>query len=177
MSYPRFDISFLIGTVGKKGACFSSALKLIGKTNQFNVTTRRHAEADVRRMLSDGAIGLTLNLKDRYGDYGLVGVLLATSTDTTSVEVDTFLLSCRVMNRTVEHFMFNTLINVVRDSGFERASASYIPTLKNQPVAELYPSLGFTTTNAPGVEGERYTLDIAEYIPLNSRIVSAETSH
>jgi FkbH-like protein len=158
-------------------------IQLIGKTNQFNATTRRHSEADVREMLSNDAIGLTLRLQDRYGDYGLICVVLGTPVASSSsspstpntIEIDTFLLSCRAMSRTAEHFMFNEFVQIARAKGYERVLASYVPTPKNQPVATLFPSLGFTTVETTGETGERYALDIAEYALSSTRIAPIDT--
>jgi predicted enzyme involved in methoxymalonyl-ACP biosynthesis len=126
-------------------------------------------------MLKNDGIGLTVRLKDRYGDYGLICVLLATPMTPETIEVDTFLVSCRAMNRTVEHFMFNNFINVVREKGYERVVGSYIPTAKNQPVAELYPSIGFSMINDSDGASERYSLDIAAYAPLTTRVAPVDT--
>jgi FkbH-like protein len=161
----------------------SRVIQLIGKTNQFNTTTKRHSEADVREMLSNDAVGLTLRLRDRYGDYGLICVLLGTpiardsngASAPKTIEMDTFLLSCRAMSRTAEHFMFNEFIHIIRAKGYKQVLASYIPTAKNQPVAALFPSLGFSTMESTGEPCERYALDIAEYAPSDTRIAPIGT--
>jgi FkbH-like protein len=140
-------------------------VQLIGKTNQFNLTTRRHSREDVVRMLrGPGAVGLTLQLADRFGDHGLVAVLLAVPEDDClgaqpALRVDTWLMSCRVIGRTVEHFLAGALLDRARELGYHRIIGEYIPTTKNALVRELYPTLGLRLlgTGADGVT--RYELD------------------
>jgi FkbH-like protein len=119
-------------------------VQLLGKTNQFNVTTRRHTGAKVTQLLADPrAIGLTLRLVDRFGDHGLVSVILATPTDHETLDVDTWLMSCRVISRTVEEGFLNALTDEARTRGVRRLTGTYIPTAKNALVSSLYDRLGF----------------------------------
>jgi FkbH-like protein len=122
-------------------------VQLIGKTNQFNVTTRRHSEADVVRLVEQPrALGLTLSLTDRFGDHGLVSVLLAVPErdDADRLRIDTWLMSCRVIARTAEDFLFNTLVEKARAHGYTRLVGEFIPTPKNALVSGLFERLGFT---------------------------------
>jgi FkbH-like protein len=127
-------------------------VQLIGKTNQFNLTTRRHGTNHVRQLLSmPGTIGCSLRLADRFGDHGLVSVLLA-CTDPSSapgaLRVDTWLMSCRVIGRTVEQFFFNYLLTEARSRGVRQLIGHYIPTPKNALVQDLYARLGFSVCEA-----------------------------
>ena len=123
-------------------------VQLIAKTNQFNLTTRRHGEEQVRAMLgTSGSICLALRMRDRFGDYGLVAVLLAipvAGAEVPSVAIDTWLMSCRVIGRTVEHFLLRVLIARADRLGYQRVLGEYIPTKKNPLVARLYDDLGFS---------------------------------
>lgn len=118
--------------------------QLIGKTNQFNLTTRRHTAADLERLATDpqACIGW-IRVADRFGDQGLVGVgIIRVEGDT--ARLDTLLMSCRVMNRRVEHALLAFLAEQARRLGCRRLLGEYLPTAKNGMVAQLLPSLGFT---------------------------------
>ena len=137
-----------------EGVDFDRVVQLIAKTNQFNLTTRRHGAAELRRMLAaPGTIGNTLRVADRFGDHGLVAVIIAVADPTASVptlEIDTWLMSCRVINRTVEEFFFNCLVTSARGAGIERLVGVYVPTKKNELVKNLYERLGFVRCGSSG---------------------------
>jgi len=119
-------------------------VQMLGKTNQFNVTTRRHAEAKVRAICATpGTAALTLALRDRFGDQGIVGVLLACPGDSTeTLHVDSFLLSCRALGRGAELALWSELLRRASANGFRRLTAEYIASAKNAQVADLYDRLG-----------------------------------
>ena len=119
--------------------------QLLAKTNQFNLTTRRHDEATVRKMLSrPDAIGLTLELSDKFGVHGLIAVTICVPDEKPNVlMVDTLLMSCRVINRTAEHFLMNAVFAEAVQKGFQMIIGEYIPTAKNGMTRDLYPSFGF----------------------------------
>jgi len=129
------------------GADLDRVVQLMGKTNQFNLTTRRHGLAQLRQMLdAPGTIGYTLRVADRFGDHGLVSVLIAITDSAATVptlHIDTWLMSCRVISRTVEEFFFNTLVASARRAGVERLVGVYVPTTKNDLVKAHYDRLGF----------------------------------
>lgn len=123
-------------------------VQLISKTNQFNLTTRRHSAEELRRLLGlPGAVHLTLRLRDRFGEHGLVAVLLGVPVPGASVptvRIDTWLMSCRVIGRTVEQFLLGEFQDRCRQLGYHRIVGEYIPTKKNGLVQRLYQDLGFT---------------------------------
>ncbi|MDD5657247.1 MAG: HAD-IIIC family phosphatase [Elusimicrobia bacterium] len=117
--------------------------QLINKTNQFNLTTRRYGTAEVRALMRDPSCWtLSVRLRDRFGDYGLISVLAARLRGK-ALEVDSWLMSCRVFSRGVEHLAFNLLLEAARRLGAAVIAADYIPTPKNAPARELLPGLGF----------------------------------
>lgn len=117
--------------------------QLINKSNQFNLTTRRKTESDVARLLDDpDATVLAWRVSDRYGDYGLVGVLILEHAED-QTEVETLLMSCRVLGRGVERAIFAALCEIVRGRGTRRLVGTYLKTAKNQLVASLYQDHGF----------------------------------
>ncbi|MBC2594328.1 HAD-IIIC family phosphatase [Ruficoccus amylovorans] len=135
--------------------------QLVGKTNQFNLTTRRHPAEALRRFAADPA-GWTrvFRLKDRYGDNGLVGVVIATAPREGEWEVDTFLMSCRVIGRGLADYMVTTLLRTAAERGIRRVTGLYIPTEKNALVADFYFRSGFAARLDPAeqtrAEGPRH---------------------
>lgn len=121
----------------------SRIVQLINKTNQFNLTTRRMNESEVRRLQAlEGSFTLTLRLSDRFGDSGLTGVMIAVLEDD-ALRVHTWLMSCRIMGRRLEEVMLASLVEHAQVTGATRLVGEYLPTAKNNVVADLYPKLGF----------------------------------
>jgi FkbH-like protein len=118
--------------------------QLINKTNQFNLTTRRYTSAEVVAIAQDpGFITLYGRLGDKFGDNGLVSVLIGQIVDET-VQLDLWLMSCRVLKREMEFAMFDALVEQCQARGIRKIVGIYIPSKKNSMVAEHYASLGFT---------------------------------
>jgi FkbH-like protein len=119
--------------------------QLVNKTNQFNLTTRRYTEAQVRQLAErprswTGAF----HLSDRMGAYGLIGLIFCVPAGPDEWEIDTWLMSCRVLGRQMERFMFDRMLEGAAASGIRKISGAYRPTGKNNLVADLYPKLGFS---------------------------------
>ena len=135
------------------GASLSRAAQLTQKTNQFNVTTIRYSESDLRSRLADPEwILTTVQVRDRFGDNGIVGLMMAQAIGQ-RLEIDTCLLSCRVIGRTVETAMMAYLVNRAAARGLETIVGRIIPTAKNEPVRDLFERHGFTKVSM-GVNGE-----------------------
>lgn len=122
--------------------------QLINKTNQFNLTTRRYTEDEVRAFMEDPEV-LTFagRLSDRFGDNGLTSVVICRPADAGNgggaVEIDTWLMSCRVLGRGVEQAMLKVIAGKASDAGAHRLLGRYLPTRKNGLVKDLYARLGF----------------------------------
>ena len=119
--------------------------QLLGKTNQFNLTTRRHSEALVHEFAksADSAV-YTLAASDRFGDLGLVAVLIATRKGDEAT-IDSLLMSCRALGRKLEYvFVEHCLAELEARWGLRTWRAAYLPTKKNAQVAEFWDSLAFT---------------------------------
>ncbi len=150
-------------------------VQLLGKTNQFNLTTRRHSADTVRTMLATpGVIGLTLRLRDRFGDHGLVSVLIGLPGDNGNLVIDTWLMSCRVIGRTVEQFLFNCLLSRASRCGYHSIQGEYLPTAKNALVRDLYDRLGFTRLSQDTDGRVTYQLSVADALPAPTCIRSDE---
>ena len=109
-----------------------------------------------------GTVSLTLRMIDRFGDYGLVSVIIGVpdSERPGALHIDTWLMSCRVINRTVEEFFFNTLIEECRAKGVGSLVGVYAATAKNGLVANLYPRLGFTPRSPAEAGQQTYDLEL-----------------
>jgi FkbH-like protein len=152
-------------------------VQLINKSNQYNLTTKRYSNADVLAMTSDAQwITRTVTLTDRFGDNGLISVVIA-EVDGKDLVIDTWLMSCRVLKRNVEHHLLNHLAAVARERGLGKIRGEYIPTPKNGLVQDHYERLGFSCTDrqADGRTAWELVLD-ATWSPLPSFIETAEES-
>jgi len=117
--------------------------QLTQRTNQFNLTTKRYSDADIKKFVdNDTCDVLYLSLKDKYGDAGIVGAVILQSSGNTAV-IDTFLLSCRVIGRGVENAFLSCAIKAARLRKVEIVQGKYIPTSKNQQVSGFYSRCGF----------------------------------
>ena len=117
--------------------------QLTQKTNQFNLTTRRYSEQQIQNFAaSPGWQVYSVRVKDRFGDNGIAGAVIV-NVQEGAWNIDTFLLSCRVIGRTVEIAVLSFLIGEARRSGAILLQGLFIPTEKNAPAAEFYPTHGF----------------------------------
>ena len=138
---------------------FPRVVDLLQKTNQFNLTTRRHTAGQLRSMLDDSLHGVfCLRVTDRFGDNGIVGVAIVQRRDET-VHVESFLLSCRVIGRTVETAFLAFLSDWAKDWGLTAMEGEFIPTAKNAPAADFYARHGFTRIGDNDSES-RWRLDL-----------------
>ena len=139
--------------------------QLINKTNQFNLTTRRYSPADVQSMAeSSDWITRTVTLADRFGDNGLISVVLARE-DGHDLVIDTWVMSCRVLRRGVEDLLMEHLFVLAGARGLKRIRGEYLPTAKNGLVFDHYARLGFTRIEDSG-PASHWELDLdAEWKP------------
>lgn len=154
------------------------SVQLIGKTNQFNLTTRRHSPEVIEKMLQEpGTLALTMRVQDKFGDLGLVSVLLAVKAEDApaTLDIDTWLMSCRVIGRTAEQAFFNELRRRARASGYRTLRGCYIPTAKNAPVAGLLPELGFEHVRDEG-RVRYYQLELAAARDLTTHVELARVA-
>jgi FkbH-like protein len=150
--------------------------QLINKSNQFNLTTRRRTEAQVQAVMADpGFFGFTVRLADRFGDHGLISVVIG-RVNGDEAKVDTWLMSCRVLKRQVEELVLNELVRLARLRNCSRIRGVYLPTAKNGMVRNHYEGLGFKP--ALGNEGQlEFELPLEPYTAKPTRIRVAEESY
>jgi FkbH-like protein len=164
MVWKRFD------TVGQQ-----RIVQLINKTNQFNLTTRRYTDEDVAAIIADPhAFGLQIRLLDRFGDNGVIAIVIGRKQETAMVYVDTWLMSCRVLGRQVEPATLNLVADLARGLGASRLRGEYVPTKKNAMVRDHYEKLGFTVVARDAGGGSIAELDLAGLQPVPTFIQVTE---
>jgi len=143
--------------------------QLIARSNQFNLTTIRRQEPELIALMGDSnCLTFTVRLQDRFGDYGLIAIVIANIRGDELV-VDTWLMSCRVLKRQVEEEVFNELLRLARGAGLARIRGVYLPSVKNGMVRDLFSTLGFTNVlDEP--ERREFVLDTATAKPFQTRI-------
>jgi FkbH-like protein len=147
--------------------------QLINKTNQFNLVTRRQTSFEVAKEI-DNPERLTayVRLADRFGDNGLISAFSARRRRS-ELEIDQWLMSCRVFNRDVEYLLFNWVVEHARKLGVETIRGTFIPTAKNQIVCGHYASLGFDRVEPDGRAEEGSThwkLEVERFSPFDVKI-------
>ncbi len=140
------------------------ASQLTQKTNQFNMTTRRYTEADIAAFQgSPTHLVRVVYVADRFGDNGAVGLMIVERSEL-EWRIDTLLMSCRVIGRTVETAMLAWLSDQARAAGAKRLVGEFIATKKNAPAAGVFASHGFEPADC-SAETQRWTIDVARSAP------------
>lgn len=145
-------------------ATLARVAQLTQKTNQFNLTTQRYSEQDLAEMVSSKTREvLSVRVRDRYGDNGLVGVAI-TSDEGNTRDIDTFLLSCRVIGRSVETAILSYLAQDARNRGLTQMRGWFLPTKKNAPAKDFYAQHGFSVEQRE-TRGSLWALRLGEKTP------------
>jgi FkbH-like protein len=143
-SYEQFlqGLQLVVQIERLKPALIERAVQLCQRTNQFNITTRRHTAVDLQRFADapDSAVFMA-SVRDRFGDYGWTGLAVAKKSNKLA-EIDSFMVSCRVLGKQVEFALFGILADWARQSGCTELSAVYQPSPKNGVCAEFYLKCG-----------------------------------
>lgn len=133
--------------------------QLSQRSNQFNLRTVRYTDGEIAALgASDKHACFSFTLEDKFGDNGLICVVIMEKKDAETLFVDTWFMSCRVLKRGMENFTLNTIVDYAREHGFKRIIGEYILTLKNGMVKEHYPNLGFEP-----IAENRWVLDVESY--------------
>lgn len=142
-------------------ATLTRIAQLTQKTNQLNTTTRRYTENEILAMLQDATWHIFgIRIVDKFGDNGIVGALFMRIVGD-SAEIDTFLLSCRVIGRTIETAMLSRACHIATVRHCGRLAGWFLPTRKNAPAAKVYSDHGFIMTDQTEV-GTFWQLDLSE---------------
>jgi FkbH-like protein len=146
--------------------------QLFLRSNQFNVTTHRHSEAECLAMMQNPAcVPLEASLCDRFGDQGLISIVVAWPEDDT-LRISDWLMSCRVLGRGVEQYLMNHVFWRARELGLRKVSGEYIATPKNGMVKDFWAGFGFQ----PAGES-KWEQEIRHYEPTTISWISSVSSH
>lgn len=161
------DMEAYIQKIDKEG--IKRIAQLINKSNQFNLTAKRFTENDLERIIGDeNYIGLYGRLKDRFGDNGIVSVVIARK-EQKDIHIELFLMSCRVLKRGMEDVMMDELIRLIRLEKGERVIGYYYKTKKNSMVENFYTRMGFELYKYKD-ESKAYKIHVKDYTPKNTII-------
>jgi len=151
--------------------------QLINKTNQFNLTTRRYTDDEVAAVMDDpAAFGLQIRLIDRFGDNGIVSIIIGRLQPDKNVIIDTWLMSCRVLGRQMEEATLNLVAAEAKRLGGHSLVGEYRPTKKNGMVKEHYQRLGFTVIEEQEDGASTSRLDLDGFEPAETFIKVTEGS-
>ncbi len=133
--------------------------QLTQRSNQFNLRTKRYSDEEVKAIMEDpNKYTLTVTLSDKFGDYGLISLIILNRINETDLFIDTWIMSCRVLKRNVEEFVLNEIVTLAQSNGYYTLVGEYLPTAKNGLVKDHYSKLGFEEQ-----EG-RWVLNLMEYV-------------
>jgi len=138
--------------------------QLTQRTNQFNLTTRRYNEKDIERFIKDDKyIVYNLELIDKFGSNGIVGLIIV-SLDDEQAFIDTFLMSCRIIGRRVEDAFIGFVLRDLKKKGIKKVFGEYIPTKKNKLVSDVYEKLGFELIETKEDGSKLYKIEVDKKI-------------
>lgn len=125
------------------------------KTNQFNLTTKRYSDSDIRNFVSYGWKIWCISVADRFGDNGITGCIMIHGT-----EVDTFLMSCRILGKGIEQVFVKKILETLKAEGVKELTACYIPTAKNNQTKEFWEKCGFICNSESKDGTKHYTISL-----------------
>lgn len=155
----------------------SRIAQLVNKSNQFNLTTRRYTEAELAALEARSeCFTLQVRLSDMLGDNGMISVVICKPLDPAAWEIDTWLMSCRVLGRRVEQMVLSEIVYQARDRGIERLVGVYRPTERNAMVRDHYSKLGFSplSTDA-GTGSTTWEFGVSQSVEIPPMSVRRET--
>ena len=148
--------------------------QLSQRSNQFNLRKVRYTEADITALADNpDVIDLSFTLEDKFGDNGLIAVIIMKRLDADTLFIDTWFMSCRVLKRGMENFTLNIMTEKAKAAGYKRIIGEYLPTAKNKMVENHYSDLGFNKIE--GTETAQYELDVESYQPRECYIETKNT--
>ncbi|PQA94363.1 hypothetical protein B0A69_07795 [Chryseobacterium shigense] len=132
--------------------------QLTQRSNQFNLRTVRYTEQDIDHLIhSEDHYTFSFTLEDKYGDNGLICVIVLEKKTQETLFIDTWLMSCRVLKRGMEDFTLNTIVEAAKKNGYKYVVGEYLPTAKNQMVKDHYQRLGFAEDH------QKWVLNVDNY--------------
>lgn len=146
------------------GYSIPRAAQLSQRSNQFNLRTKRYTEQDLEFFAQhpEKFVTFTVSLKDKFGEYGIISVVILEKRDDKTLFLDTLFMSCRVLKRSVEEYVFNKTVELAAEQGIETILGEYLPTKKNAMVKDLLGKYGFEKY-AADENGTSWKLNVARY--------------
>jgi FkbH-like protein len=138
--------------------------QLTQKTNQFNLTTHRYTDSDIANLISSGHKVYSASVTDKFGDNGITAICIMKKISTDKIEIDSYLLSCRILGRFIEFALIKKLLNMAFDNGINEVYASFISTAKNGQSALFFDKLGFEVIE--NVPYKKYFLKINKHFEI-----------
>lgn len=149
---------------------YARIAQLTQRSNQFNLRTVRYTEQEIAELADDERhLTLYFTLRDKFGDYGLISVVVLDKQENKTIFISEWLMSCRVLKRGMEEFIMDEIVEAAKCNGFEIIEGEYIATAKNKMVAGLYSKMGM---HAMG-DG-RFAVKVRDYVPHKTHIRKQE---
>lgn len=162
-----------ITILNEKTLTIPRAAQLTQKTNQFNLTTKRYTETEIQNFISNKEFFIrSFLVKDKFGEYGETGlIIIKKDIKNQSLDIDTLLMSCRVIGRKIEMFFIDHIIKEFIKSPFKTIQGKYIRTAKNDQVKNFYDSINFECTESN--ENEKcYLLELTDYNAIEKKFIN-----
>jgi FkbH-like protein len=135
--------------------------QLTQKTNQFNLTTKRYSESEIKNYINTKNLVFSIDVKDRFGDLGTTGVCIVLINDKIAT-IDSLLLSCRILGRKIEFEFINQILHYLLKYGVGKIRANFVATFKNSQVSDFYENNGFKLVLSSEYE-KKYELEIEDF--------------
>lgn len=157
-------------------AYFSRIAQLTNKSNQFNLTTHRYSQSEIEQIAADPQY-LTLcgRLEDKFGDNGVVSIVIGRK-EKDVLQIELWLMSCRVLKRDMEYAMMDTLVKQCRDCGIRQIYGYFYPTAKNAMVKDFYALQGFEKLEEDVDGNAKWSFRIPEQYTLKNQVITVMES-
>jgi FkbH-like protein len=142
-----------------KPSTISRFSQMTQKTNQFNLTTKRYNESELSKLIEKNYILTTLQVRDKFGDHGITAAIII-KLDGSSAEIDSLLLSCRILGRGIENALLKLHLNLLFELGVKNVIARYFPTKKNIQTENFYDLNGFELIEVNENGDKKYLFNI-----------------
>lgn len=135
------------------------------KTNQFNLTTKRYRDTDIRNLIDQKWSVYCISVKDKFGDNGITGAIILEPVSN-GIKIDTLLLSCRILGKGIETVFIHFILNQLHECGVTKVYADYYPTPKNAQVSDLYDRMGFEVLEKKDDGAKAYIQHLSKVYPI-----------
>ena len=144
-----------------KESDYERLAQLSQRSNQYNLRTVRYSSQDIKEIsLSSDYKTFSISIQDKFGDYGLISMVIIKFINNHEAFIDTWIMSCRVLKRTVEILAMNYIVDVLRENNISKIKGEYLPTPKNKLVKTFFPEFGFS---AEKDDSNKFFLDLSNY--------------